>query len=136
MTSRKIFLYVFGFLIAVAVLVAVGFAIYRLGFAHGTQGSTPLTFERRFVPDFDRRSLPETWGWKGHGGTPMIRRLPQGFSWGFPGLLFGFGSLVIVALAIYGGISLLRPNRRDEGRPTEAQPQQTVSPEEDQPSPK
>ena len=118
MSRRKIFLYVIVSLIAVAVLVAGGYAIYRFGVAHGAEGTSSLTFDRRFVPDFDRRSVPDIWHWRGHISFPFFGL--------FPGLVSGLVFVAVIALAIYGGIKLFWPGSGNGRQRADSQPQQAA----------
>ena len=118
MSRRKIFLYVIVSLIAVAALVAGGYAIYRLGVAHGAEGTSSLTFNRRFVPDFDRRTVPDIWHWRSHVSFPFFGLIP--------GLVSGLVFVAIIALAIYGGIKLLWPGSGNGRKVADSQPPQTA----------
>ena len=123
MSSRKIFIYGLVSLIVVAALVAGGYALYRLGVAHGAEGAGLLTFDRRFMPDFDRRLAPDNWHWWGHVGLP--------FAFVIPRLISGLFFVGIIALAIYGGIKLLRPG---SSQLSNIQPSQPADPVDDPPS--
>jgi hypothetical protein len=123
MSRRKVFLYVIVSLIVVAVLVAGGYAIYRLGYNHGAEGTCSLTLERRWMPDFDRRSTPDLWHWRGHVSLPFAFIIPRLIS----GLIF----LAFLALAVYGGIKLLRPDSRTGRQILESQSPQPEPPVED-----
>jgi hypothetical protein len=105
MSRRKVFLYIFVSLVAIVVLVAGGYALYRLGYTHGAEGASHLPFDRRFMPDFDRRSAPDFWHWRSNVRFPFVGIIPGLFS----SLVF----VAIIALAIYGGIKLLRPESRN-----------------------
>jgi hypothetical protein len=126
MSRRKIFLYVIVSLIAVAVLVAGGYAIYRLGVAHGAEGTSSLTFDRRFVPDFDRKSVPDLWHWRGHVSFPFFSL--------FPGLISGLAFVAVIALAIYGGVKLLWPGSGNGRKVADSQPPQPADPVDNTPS--
>jgi uncharacterized membrane protein YraQ (UPF0718 family) len=126
MSRRKIFLYVIVSLIAVAALVAGGYAIYRLGVAHGAEGTSPLTFDRRFVPDFDRRSVPDLWHWRSHVSFPFFGL--------FPGLVLGLVFLAVIALAVYGGVKLLWPGSGNGRRLADSRPPQPADPVDNTPS--
>jgi hypothetical protein len=124
MRKTRIWLIVLVTIVGVAALAAGGYGIYRLGYAHAAAEATGVEGGKwvgawpghRSLPnlpeDFPRQS--------GEGFAPFSRRgaLPM---WGmhqrfgaFPilgglfGLLFGGG---ILALAVYGVISLVRRNR-------------------------
>jgi hypothetical protein len=126
MSRKKVFLYGFVSLIAVAVLVAGGFALYRLGVAHGVEGIGPLTFDRRFMPDFDRRPMPDLRHWRGHVSLPFVFVIPR--------LLSGLVFIGILALAIYGGIKLLGSGSGGGRQTVNFQPLQPVHPVDDPPS--
>jgi hypothetical protein len=126
MSRRKIFLYVIVSLVAVAVLVGGGYAIYRLGVARGAEGTSSLTFDRRSVPDFDRRTVPDIWHWRGHVSFPFFGL--------FPGLISGLVFVAVIALAIYGGIKLLWPRSGNGRKVADSQPPQPADPVDDAPS--
>jgi hypothetical protein len=122
MSGRKIFLYILVSLIAVAVLVAGGYAIYRLGYSHGAAGIRELTLDRRWMPDFNRRAVPDFW----HD------RIFVGFPFGIiPGVFSGLVFVAMIALAVYGGIKLLFPGSRNQKQSTESQPSELLSPDEE-----
>jgi len=120
MSSRRIFLYVCVSLIVVAVLVAGGYALYRLGVAHGVQGISSLTPERRFMPNFHRQMVPDLWNWRSFIGFPILISLP--------GVIFRFGLIAIAVLAIYGGIKLLQSAGRNGSQGSNPQPPQPSPP--------
>jgi hypothetical protein len=119
MSGKKIFLYVLVSLIAVAVLVAGGYALYRLGYAHGTGG---MVLDRRWMPDFNRRVVPELWHTRSNIGFPF------GF---IPGILSGLVFVAVIALAVYGGIKLFFPGSRNRKQASEIQPSQPAPPDEE-----
>lgn len=126
MSSRKIFLYGFASLIVVAVLIAGGYALYRLGVAHGAEGTSPLTLDKRFITDFNRRSVPDLWHWRGYVSLPFVFVISR--------LLSGLFFIGILVLAIYGGIKLLRPGSRNGRQTSNLQPPQSADPVDDPPS--
>jgi hypothetical protein len=126
MSSRRVFLYVIVSLIVVAVLVGGGYAIYRLGYVHGTQGTSSLNFDKRLLPNFDRSFAPDFMHRRGYIGFPFMGVIP--------GLFFGLVSLMIIALAVYGGIKLLWPGSRKMTQISESQPPESKDPIEEPPS--
>jgi hypothetical protein len=124
MRKTRIWLIVLLTIVAVAALAAGGYGIYRLGYAHAAAGATgaeagkwmgawpghrslpnlPQDFPREsgegFAPFFRRGALP-MWGMhQRFGAFPILG--------GLFGLLLGGG---ILALAVYGIISLVRQSR-------------------------
>jgi hypothetical protein len=126
MSRRKVFLYVIVSLIAVAALVAGGYALYRLGYVHGMEGTRSLTLDKRWMPDFDRRFVPDIWHWRGRVSFPFFGL--------FPGLVSGLVFVVVLALAIYGGIKLLQPGSRNSRQLADSGPSQPAESVDDTPS--
>lgn len=126
MSGKKIFLYVLVSLIAVAVLVAGGYAIYRLGYSHGATGIRELTFDHRWMPDLNRRVVPDFWHSRGYIGFPFLGIIPTVFS----GLVF----IAVITLAVYGAIKLFQPGSRGPKQVQESQPPQPAPPIGDPPS--
>jgi hypothetical protein len=112
MSGKKVFLYVLVSLFAVAVLVAGGYALYHLGYAHGTNG---MVFDRQWMHNFDRRAVPELGHMRGYVGFPF------GF---IPGILSGLVFLAVIALAIYGAFKLFFPGSRNQKQASAVQPTQ------------
>ena len=126
MSRKRIFLYVIVSLIAVAVLVAGGYGLYRLGYVHGTEGTRALTLDKRWMSDFDRGIIPEVWHWRDHASFPFVFIIPR--------LLSGLFYVAVIALAIYGGIKLLWPGSRNGGRLADSQLPPLADPVDNTPS--
>jgi hypothetical protein len=119
MSGKKVFLYVLVSLFVVAILVGGGYALYHLGYTHGTNG---VVFDRQWMHNFDRRAVPELWHNRGYVGFPF------GF---IPGILSGLVFLAVIALAIYGGIKLFFPGSRNRKQASADQPSQPAPPSEE-----
>ncbi len=125
MSRRKVFLYVAFSLIVVAVLVAGGYALYRLGYAHGIEGTRASTLDRHGMLDFNRKLVPDHWYSRDYIGFPFAFAISRLFSI----LIF----VAFVALAVYGGIRLFSPDARDRKKVLESQTPQSESPVEGSP---
>ena len=98
-------------IVAVALLAAGGYALFRLGYARGLTSSVGELAE-----NWPHRELGDRFGsWMHHTRLP---RFASGHGyWGFPlvgglfGLLLGGG---VLALAVYGFVRLVRRNASDK----------------------
>lgn len=131
MSRNKIILTVIVTVIVVGALAAGGYALYRLGYAHGQSGTTAGVFGEnfgrnfgdRFMPEFRDRFSPEFH----RDAMPMFsyRQPLGGFSFFriIPGFLLVTG---VVALAAFGLFTLIR--KRDPSTSQPASIQTDISP--------
>jgi len=125
MSKSKVFWIVLISVVAVVAVLAGGYALYRVGYARGTTGDAGAFLSGRFagrlpgeLGDLDRAEMFDHFkpgihrggmmNFRGRGYTPFHR------CGGFIGLLLGGG---VLALAVYGGISLVRRNSASAEEP-------------------
>lgn len=131
MTKTKIFTTVLIIVIAIAILSAGGFTLYRFGYAQGLSASVGEIVGGRFSRDFGDRFTP---GFGGHftpelrrGGLPMFG-MRQPFST-FPLFRGIFGLLLlvgVVALVVIGINSLIRRNPSSKPQADSSSPVETM----------
>ncbi len=120
MSKSKTFWIVLVSVIGVLAILAGGYGLYRLGYARGAGSEMVELMQDRFSDDedfhmheFGEHMMPlgRHTGMRGIGfhGYSMPH---LGWGGGFFGLLLGGG---IVALAVYGVISLVRKNKSSDG---------------------
>lgn len=131
MSKTNIFTTILVMVIAIAVLAAGGFALYRYGYAQGLSVSVGEIVGDRFGRDFGDRFTP---GFGGHftpelrrGGLPMFG-IRQPFSafplfWSIFGLLLLVG---VVALVVIGINSLIRRNPSSTPQADSSSPIKTI----------
>jgi len=126
MSKNKVFWTVLISVVAVVAVLAGGYALYRVGYARGITGDADVFLSGRFagrlpgeLGDLDRGEMGEHFmPWIHRGG--MMSFSGRGYTMpfhrcgGFIGLLLGGG---VLALAVYGGISLVRKNRAPAEEP-------------------
>jgi len=118
MSKSKVFWIVLISVVAVVAVLAGGYALYRVGYARGTTGDAGTFLSGRLIGDLDRAEMFDHFkpgihrggmmNFRGRGYTPFHR------CGGFIGLLLGGG---VLALAVYGGISLVRRNSASAEEP-------------------
>jgi hypothetical protein len=121
MSKSKVFWIVLISVVAVVAVFAGGYALYRVGYARGTTGDAGAFMSGRFdghmfgdLDDVDEHFMPwvRRGGMMSHSGRGYF--MPGYWGAGFFGLLLGGG---LLALAIYGGISLVRRNSASAEEP-------------------
>jgi predicted phage tail protein len=126
MSRKQIIGYVLLSLIVIAALAVGGYALYHLGYSHGLRGVSQLSFEKRAIPDFHHRMLPDLRNYRWHIGFPLFAA--------FPGLLFGLGVIALVVLAVIGIVKILQPNKRAKEQSQSEEISSGVSDDKDSPS--
>ncbi|MGD2253263.1 MAG: hypothetical protein PVF70_10165 [Anaerolineales bacterium] len=113
MKKNRTLLIVIVTIVAVALLAAGGYALFRLGYARGLATSVGELSEGWRHHEWGNR----TSSWMEHGRHPRIGVGFEHSYWGFPlvrgllGFLLGGG---VLALAVYGFVSLVRRNPSDK----------------------
>ncbi len=103
MSRKQIVVYVLVSLVVIAALAVGGYALYRLGYSHGLQDVSQLPFEKRLIPDFHRRIMPDLPNFRWYIRSPLLMSLP--------GLLSALGIIALVVLAVIGLVKILQPNQ-------------------------
>jgi hypothetical protein len=119
MSKSKVFWIVLISVVAVVAVLAGGYALYRVGYARGTTGDAGAFLSGRLLGDLDRADRFDHFmpgihrgGMMSYGGRGYF--MPGYWCAGFIGLLLGGG---VLALAVYGGISLVRRNSASAEEP-------------------
>ena len=105
--------------LVIAILAAGGFALYRLGYTRGLSASVGDSFGGWFSRGFGGRSMPDL----PRGGFHMFGTRQAYSAFPFIGGIFGlvlFGG--IVALAIFGIVSLIRRNQPNNPQASSSSP--------------
>ena len=126
MSRKQVIVYVLLSLVVIAALVVGGYALYRLGYSHGLREVSQLPFEKRFIPDFHRRMLPDLPSYRWYIGFPFFFALTR---WLMP-----LGVIALVVLAVIGIIKTFQPNPRAKDALPEATSLPTIPSEDDAPS--
>ena len=120
MSTRRILVRALLALLIVGILIGGGYALYRIGYAHGVQDSVQIEFGKRFDHGFPRGVERDFWSRGGRFGFSPLRAIP--------GLLF---TLAILGLIVVGAVSLIKmilPRRGESGgHPAANEPPPTTS---------
>lgn len=125
MSRKQIVAYVLVSLVVIAALAVGGYALYRLGYSHGLREVSQLPFEKRLIPDFHHRMLPDLPAYRWYIGFPFFFALTR---WLLP-----LGVIALVVLAVIGIIKTFQPNPRPKDALPEEKSLPTIASEDDAP---